>query len=650
MGTTHNHITRPADDDEAVHEFLASEDVHLLSAYRKRVGDAAGGANSSGGENNNGCYKLAFTLQLDPDAEESLQFYKVPIAGGVGSGHRDFKVGVISIRGGVLNTIYNSVAKVFSPKLSLRQRSIYTADVAQLLEQLQERISSNLGLPQTGITSLSDEATHWRQIGQLADNKADAERASYFTSAIGELHQLLLATGDSLQSLEDCLDVLNSKLDELWKSPANYPENRMVDVLDVVAMSLVEMCCDHLSNDDLWGGNTLVVSGTIAHVQDIIDNWNQVCDTLTRLFWPNYATRQWLGDAHVPRYGRLLKERLQEISNLRTMHLELGNLFARDGHDEAGTVTMLGQMFRPFRRINILDISTLGVRKWQGAKAEMERILRPIDEKIAILLKAKLTGHLSNPRQMMSIFTKYRVITERASVLQFLRSEREHFLDSVQVLVDDLRQSMALAAGQDQQDIGQTNSLVSGICRECRFLRTCELQIGEILSVAHLLQFDVTTNDLLLQLSALKQEVTSSQAANFERWCSDSEAAIKSGELSLRDDRSVVEFDKGDKQQMRVTYAEQLITFCFDVKELEVLGFRVPAHLKHVVSHAQRFIRPARQLQQIAAFHNTIGDRMIPCQRPIMLKQAVELARMVQGMCLVSLSVSVSNVSLMGLW
>ncbi len=39
----------------------------------------------------------------------------------------------------------------------------------------------------------------------------------------------------------------------------------------------------------------------------------------------------------------------------------------------------------------------------------------------------------------------------------------------------------------------------------------------------------------------------------------------------------------------------------------------------------------ARRLQQIATFHNTIGDRIIPCQRPILLKNAMELSKLVRS-------------------
>ncbi len=40
----------------------------------------------------------------------------------------------------------------------------------------------------------------------------------------------------------------------------------------------------------------------------------------------------------------------------------------------------------------------------------------------------------------------------------------------------------------------------------------------------------------------------------------------------------------------------------------------------------------AIQLQKIANFHNTIGDRMIISQRPMMLEAAVGLAQLVKGL------------------
>lgn len=47
--------------------------------------------------------------------------------------------------------------------------------------------------------------------------------------------------------------------------------------------------------------------------------------------------------------------------------------------------------------------------------------------------------------------------------------------------------------------------------------------------------------------------------------------------------------------------------------------------------NAIKFQGHARKLQQIATFHNTIGDRMVPCLRPIMLKNAIELSNLVRS-------------------
>lgn len=82
---------------------------------------------------------------------------------------------------------------------------------------------------------------------------------------------------------------------------------------------------------------------------------------------------------------------------------------------------------------------------------------------------------------------------------------------------------------------------------------------------------------------------------------------------------------------MRVTFNPRLVTFCQDVRQLEALGLSVPLELRDTCTLATTFTAAARRLQQIANFHNTIGDRMIACQRPIMLSNARELSGLVRG-------------------
>lgn len=99
----------------------------------------------------------------------------------------------------------------------------------------------------------------------------------------------------------------------------------------------------------------------------------------------------------------------------------------------------------------------------------------------------------------------------------------------------------------------------------------------------------------------------------------------------MKDDKPVVEFEKDGRQLMQVTFKPKLVMFCSDVREFEEMGFRIPIELRNTAMHAITFMGYARKLQQIATFHNTIGDRMVPCLRPIMLKNAVNLSNLVRS-------------------
>lgn len=82
---------------------------------------------------------------------------------------------------------------------------------------------------------------------------------------------------------------------------------------------------------------------------------------------------------------------------------------------------------------------------------------------------------------------------------------------------------------------------------------------------------------------------------------------------------------------MLVTFKPKLVAFCSDVREFENMGYSIPIELRNTAMHAIRFMGHARKLQQIANFHNTIGDRMVACLRPIMLKNALELSKLVHS-------------------
>ncbi|XP_015052343.2 cytoplasmic dynein 2 heavy chain 1 [Drosophila yakuba] len=586
-------------------EFLEQEELTVISAVHSR---------SEG--------KIRFHHRI-PNEELCLLFYKVPQMGHIHKeGGSEPLLGILTLEGGMVKSIYNSVSRVFSPSANSARRSEYGPELSGILENLHQNLGSSLGLPQSGITSLRDEIKYWQQkLGQKSSSRLDREAAQVFIGVLENIEKQISTIDGANPSgtIEEFLDHAHSNLDELWRLPYNYPQQRMTDLLDIIGKRLLEVCLTQLLAEDVWSLNSSHVDNLMSQSIDTVDAWIQLCDSLTRLFWPNYVKHPWLGDSHVPKRGQLFKERLSEIRGIKQLYKQIATLLED---------TELQEMFQeqaPFTEFNIFDTSSLGQNKWHKALQHFEQVLQPIDERIAAALKGQLHNHLSNPRQVIFIFSKYETLIQRPAVLELLTIEREQFLQSLHILLQDLRKAMV--DSNMEPDTGH----LSVICNECRWLKVVQHQIQEIEKVSHLISGREGFDKINKAVQEIKEETESLLRTNFEIWSGQCSTAVKSGELRLRDDQAVVKFEKEGRQLMRVTFNPKLVTFCQDVREFENLGYNVPLELRSAATHAAKYMCYARRLQQIATFHNTIGDRMIPCQRPIMLKNALELQRLVQS-------------------
>ncbi|XP_016964184.1 cytoplasmic dynein 2 heavy chain 1 [Drosophila biarmipes] len=586
-------------------EFLEQEEHTVISAVHSK---------SDG--------KIRFHHRI-PNEELCLLFYKVPQVGQkrLEDGSEPL-LGILTLEGGLVKSIYNSVSRVFSPSANSARRNEYGPELSGILENLHQNLGSSLGLPQSGITSLRDEIKYWKQkLGQKSSSRLDREAAQVFIGVLENIEKQISTIDGANPSgtIEEFLDHAHNNLDELWRLPYNYPQQRMTDLLDIIGKRLLEVCLTQLLAEDIWSLNSSHVNNLMGQSIDTVDAWIQLCDSLTRLFWPNYVKHPWLGDPHVPKRGQLFKERLSEIRSIKQLYKQIATLL-----DDAELQEMFQEQ-APFTDFNIFDTSSLGQAKWHKALQHFEQVLQPIDERIAAALKGQLHNHLSNPRQVIFIFSKYETLIQRPAVLELLTIEREQFLQSLHILLQDLRKAMV--DSNTEPDTGH----LSVICNECRWLKVVQHQIQEIEKVSHLISGREGFDKINKAVQEIKEETESLLRTNFEIWSGQCSTAVKSGELRLRDDQAVVKFEKEGRQLMRVTFNPKLVTFCQDVREFENLGYNVPLELRAAATHAAKYMCYARRLQQIATFHNTIGDRMIPCQRPIMLKNALELQGLVQS-------------------
>ena len=89
---------------------------------------------------------------------------------------------------------------------------------------------------------------------------------------------------------------------------------------------MVDISIDQLLLEDMWNISSYYVNNLMSQSMDNVDSWIQLCDSLTRLFWPNYMQHPWMGEPHVPKRAQMFKDRMAEIRNIKNLYKQIATL------------------------------------------------------------------------------------------------------------------------------------------------------------------------------------------------------------------------------------------------------------------------------------------------------------------------------------
>ncbi|XP_055534643.1 cytoplasmic dynein 2 heavy chain 1 [Wyeomyia smithii] len=584
---------------EVIRDFLENDDVTILAAV------------SLDGE-------ILFQNAVPVEEQYCLLFYKIPNLAYHSPDTRP-KIGMLTLEGGLAKSIYNSLQRVFSPYIL--KKSEYSTEVKTILQNLHSNLGLSLGLTESGILSVQDEINFWIQKTRTLPTKADREAAKSFAAILEKINsELKDSPPANLTQLDDFIDVCQSHLDEIWRLPNHYPQNRMCSIFDLISTHVVNTCTEYLTEQDIWDEGSIFLDEAINHVKSTLETWYQTFDSLTRLFWPNYEQHAWIGEPYNSKQLNKFRTRYSEILAIKKCKDLLFALF----HDNDDFSFHVSDIIGPFRDINIYDLTPLGNKRWELAKSRMEISLAKVDENVVTLLKRHIHESIGNSRQMIHVFNRFKEIFNRPYILEQLTVEREQLYQTVPTIIHDLREMLTTA--------NHTEGDVTPIVSETRWYRAVEAQIIHLEGVGQTVLRDRNGfEEMLKKISSFREEIQAMIHAGFESWTENSLAAIRDGELSLRENLPVVIFDKTERQLMQVTFGPKIVTFYDEARHLQNLGLKLNPEIQKSIAHSMKFISYARRLQQIALFHNTIGDRMIPCQRPIMLKNAMEFSKLVKS-------------------
>ncbi|XP_050308266.1 cytoplasmic dynein 2 heavy chain 1-like [Anthonomus grandis grandis] len=426
--------------------------------------------------------------------------------------------------------------------------------------------------------------------------------------------------------VEDLLERCHNTLDDLWRCDPGFPKDRMRHLMDIIGSDVWKHSVKQLGDCDIFKDDYNKVLEKSVQCITLAEKWLTTCTQLTGLFWPNYIMNPWKEDVYQPIELLQFVSTLREVINVRTVHKQLLRLSTAEEQNDLSC----DKVFKPFEDVDVLRYDDAPPSNLKRALKEFEGLLRPAEERVGFKLKKQLMTVNANTRQLLYEFTRYSELINRPVLKETLKAERQFLLKSLSEYIGQIQNQSNLEITKIA-----TRQETSETIREIIHVRQLEAKANEVLLVVEKLLDDlegyVATREFTM---GVLDELKSQHTELFDAWSSDIVADINSNKLSLKETDPVIQFSR-DKL-MKVNYSARLITLIAEVRQLRAMGYHIPSLVEETSEHAKKFMKFAKTLEQIANFHNTIGNRMIPCQKPLMLTSALELSKLVQEQEVVS--------------
>ncbi|GBP43431.1 Cytoplasmic dynein 2 heavy chain 1 [Eumeta japonica] len=552
---------------------------------------------------------------------------------------------------------------------NLQDDNIYLNKIKENLSELE----SNLKILAHGqnkenfdvIFTIEDEIEYWKSLAQKRDiNKKEREAANTFKELFEEINEELQSIQSAqISDVQELTENVSGLLDDIWRySVSSYPQDRMKHVFEIIGYALVTYLQKTLSSLEIWNINNDARDNHILMILSdclgVMHMWTNACKSLTTTYWPNLALHSWNGEPYISNACLQFQDRLNEVYQIRSTFNQLNKLLTNIEKIEL----KINEIFEPFKNVNVWVNSPNLKQVWDNAVVMFSHNLKPIEHKIAIKLKSRLCN--TSTKQMLYEFMRYKSLINRPSVKQALQKELEAFLVQLESFLDVIKNHIESDDAHDVKINRPTE--MSYIVQKIQWAKQMEykldgrddtirirtnerLERSENSTVDHrnamntdmlpvkdihecaekyLCEFD--SNQRLLNLSTqVLDEIKNVCVQLHEDWSRDLQAQVKDGSLKLSMTKPVVEFSPNN-QMMVVHFNPRLMAIELEARGMTAMGFPPPATVKEAIDSLSRFLTHARCLQQIASFHNTLGERMIPSTRPMMLQAALDLSSLVQ--------------------
>nr|ADI46856.1 DHC1bf [Volvox carteri f. nagariensis] len=414
-------------------------------------------------------------------------------------------------------------------------------------------------------------------------------------------------------------------------------------------------------NAELWNGPFGEIRALLVGGSGLMARWARESSNLVEDWRLGVETggHDWEGTGFTDTYARAFQERIEEVYNMREMLQELAKLLSPE---EAGTLG-LQQVFTPFQGLEALQVSEYTSHVWRVAIEDFERRMSPIEQCISQKLKelfgsviipsltsaigpghggdrSAASGSLIQPQQVLAEVKRYGGLMCRRTIAVALQTEKEHLakqvdrhLESMQAEFDAQRDKAA--GGTKVAAVGRVTASIVDRIMWCLQTSQKLTKVSEVLR--HMLRGgvggDEGTGSVALRntlgvVSELSKEVEAFRKEQYTAW--EDWISEELDDMANWKNNKLMTFDS-QNSHIRTHFNDQLVLLLREVRQLQSLGFGIRKDIINEVEVANKFYRYGMVLKQRANFYNNIATEMVPCQKPMMLKDALDFERVLMN-------------------
>ena len=525
--------------------------------------------------------------------------------------------------------------------------------------------------PLVGIASPLDEFTLWSEVAYAKDVSEPTRRAA------NEVYRAFEPVKERFERLnhladEDVLELVDEvgdALDAAWRirrgdgtAGGQFPRRRAEHFMRMVGAALVGHVQARAKGVSIWSDGFKSVESLLRFGHRCLAKWERTAADLTELNWREGTggCQHWQGQAFRDQELSKARERLDEVFRMREAQAELAELLS----PEEGRSLALSEVFGPFARLDPLQVSEYTAPLWEAARGDYDRRMSPIEDKMSEKLREHFGARLipslqasmrsrgddsavamAQPHQVLREVGRYAELLRRPAVAQSLTSERNLLADSLERFLEDIKAECDRRArvsggggggggsgGAGRNTTEKVEAVVWATQAQERVAiarETCAALVittrdkgGNRVQGTEQDAAGRRGSDLDREAKHLLREIDDLRKRLFKGW---QEGIVdRLGEFKLDLGSKLMDLDSSSTGQVKLHYNSELVSLLREVRQLSALGFTIRRDIAAEAETARKFYRHGMVLRQVANFYNNIASEMIPCQKPMMLDDAVK--------------------------